>query len=273
MTPIIEKRHLGQEVKLLVLSAPELARKAQPGQFVIVRTAEESERIPMTIADMDPDAGTITIVVQALGVSSRQLAACEPGESVTDLAGPLGKPSRIEQFGTVASVGGGIGIAAVFPIARALARAGNRVVSILGARTADLLFWEEETAGFSEVHIATDDGSRGRKGLVTDELSGLISSGVRFDYVLAIGPTVMMRAVAGLTRSHHIPTTVSLNPIMVDGTGMCGGCRVTIGGKTAFACVDGPEFDAHEVDFGELLTRQKAYAHEERCALDRWMKR
>lgn len=269
MYTITKTEELSPGVKLFVVQAPLIARKCRPGQFVILRIDEDGERIPLTIADFDRDAGTITLIFQEVGHSTRQLGTLAAGDSLLDLAGPLGKPTHIEKFGTVVCVGGGIGVAPVYPIARAFKEAGNKVVSIIGARNADLLIMEKEMAAVSDVlHITTDDGSKGRKGLVIHPLQEMIDAGEKIDLVMAIGPVIMMRSVANVTKPYNIPTVVSLNPIMVDGTGMCGGCRVSVGGKNQFACVDGPEFDAHQVDFDGLMVRQRMYhEHEktERC--------
>ena len=265
MYKILKMQELSPGVKLQVVSAPQIARKCQPGQFVILRIDEDGERIPLTIADFDREAGTITLIFQEVGRSTRQLGQLAEGDSLLDLAGPLGKPSHIENFGTVVCIGGGIGVAPVYPIARALKEAGNKVISIIGARNADLLIMEKEMAAVSDIlHVTTDDGSKGRKGFVTDPLKDLIAAGEKIGLVLAIGPVVMMRGVAEVTRPHAIHTIVSLNPIMVDGTGMCGGCRVNVGNQNKFACVDGPEFDAHQVDFDGLIVRQRMYHDQEK---------
>jgi ferredoxin--NADP+ reductase len=266
---ILRKERHSEHVFMVALAAPAVARRSQAGQFVIVRSHENAERIPLTLADFDREAGELTLVVQEIGRATRRLGAMEPGEPVLDLAGPLGTPTHIERVGTVCCVGGGVGIAAVHPVARAFREAGNRVVSILGARNRSLLFWEDRMrAASDEVIVTTDDGSYAAQGFVTDRLAERIAQGRRPDLVFAVGPTVMMRAVAELTRPHAIKTIVSLNPIMVDGTGMCGGCRVLVGGQVRFACVHGPEFDAHQVDFANLLARQRQYVPEERCALE-----
>jgi glutamate synthase (NADPH/NADH) small chain len=247
---------------------PEIAAAAAPGQFVVFRADDRAERIPLTIVECDPRAGLLTVVIQAVGASTRKLAMLREGDVVMDVVGPLGKASEIGRFGTVVCVGGGIGIAPVLPIARALKAAGNRVISIAGARSRDLVILEEELREASdELIVTTDDGSLGRKGLVTDALSDVIGRGTAVDRAVAIGPVVMMRAVAETTRPRGIPTIASLNSLMLDATGMCGCCRVTVAGRTRFACVDGPEFDAHEVDFDELLRRQAMYAREERSAV------
>jgi len=267
LNEIVRKERFSESVFLMAVSAPEVARKAQAGQFVIVRPTETGERIPLTIADFDRQKGLLVIVVQEVGKTTRLLGRMEVGESILDLTGPLGRPTEIERVGTVCCIGGGVGIAAAHPVARAFKEAGNHLVAIIGARTRDLLFWEEEMrAASSELIVTTDDGSCGAKGFVTDRLAELIASGRSLDLVFAVGPTVMMRAVAETTRPHGIKTIVSLNPIMVDGTGMCGGCRVLVGGQPRFACVDGPDFDAHQVDFDNLLARQRQYLDLEKQA-------
>ncbi len=261
-------RDLSAEIKLFRVSCPEIAASAAPGQFVVFRANDYAERIPLTIAESDPRSGMVTVVFQAVGASTRKLAMLRAGDVIMDVVGPLGRKSEIERFGTVVCVGGGIGVAPVLPIAGALKKAGNRVISIIGARTKDLLILEEEMAAASdEVIVTTDDGSYGRKGFVTDALTDLIARGEKIARVVAIGPVVMMRAVAGVTRAHSIPTVASLNSVMIDATGMCGCCRVSVAGKTRFACVDGPEFDAHDVDFDELVRRQAMYRREEYRAL------
>ena len=266
---ILRKREIAPEVKEYVVGAPVVARKAKAGQFVIVRIDEEGERIPLTIADADPGAGTITLVVQEVGKTTIEMGRIEEGDAILNLIGPLGTPSHIESFGTVCMIGGGIGIAPIYPIAVAMRKAGNRVISIIGARTKELLFWEDRMrAASDELYVTTDDGSYGVKGFVSDELERLINEGREISLVTAIGPVPMMRAVCETTRPHEIRTVVSLNPIMVDGTGMCGGCRVTVGGETKFTCVDGPEFDGHVVDFDELVQRQSYYKDLEAIAAE-----
>ncbi|MDU4961405.1 MAG: sulfide/dihydroorotate dehydrogenase-like FAD/NAD-binding protein [Sporomusaceae bacterium] len=263
---VIEKTvELSPGVKSFVVQAPRVARKCQPGQFIILRTNEDGERIPLTIADFDRANGTITLIFQEVGCSTRELGKLQAGDALLDVAGPLGNASHIGKFGTVVCVGGGIGVAPVYPIARAYHQAGNKVVSIIGARNKDLLILEQEMAAVSDIlHITTDDGSKGHKGLVVDPLRAMIEAGEQIDLVMAIGPVVMMRGVAEVTRPHQLKTIVSLNPIMVDGTGMCGGCRVSVGSANKFACVDGPEFDAHQVDFAGLMARQRMYAEQEK---------
>jgi len=267
---ILQKRELVPTLHQMEINAPRVARKAMPGQFVILRIDEHGERIPLTIADFDAQAGTITLIFQEIGKTTRQLASLAAGDSIADVAGPLGNPSAIERFGTVICVGGGVGIAPIFPIARALKSAGNKVISVIGARSADILFWEDRmNEASSELYITTDDGTKGHHGFVTEVVQNLLEHGERaIDRVIAIGPPVMMRAVAGVTKPFGVRTVVSLNPIMVDGTGMCGACRVLVGGVTKFACVDGPEFDAHEVDFTLLMSRLAMYLPEEKEALD-----
>ena len=268
MALIITKRELSDEDTLFVLACPDIARKHRPGQFVIVRHGEGGERIPLTIADSDAREGTITIIFKKIGLSTKLLGLLEQGEEIDDVAGPLGTPTHLEKFGTVVCIGGGVGVAPLHAIAKGMAESGNSVVAILGARMASLLILEDEMEAIAdEVLITTDDGSKGIKGFGTDELSRLIEEGRSIDLVVAAGPVVMMRAVCELTREFEIPTVVSLNPIMVDGTGMCGGCRVSIGGETKFACVDGPEFDGHLVDFDLLIQRQRTYIDEERHSL------
>ena len=265
MYKIISAEELSAGVKSFIVEAPMVARKCQAGQFIILRIDEVGERIPLTIADYDREKGTIQLIFQEVGDTTRQLGTLKAGEALLDVAGPLGKATEIENYGTVVCIGGGIGVAPVYPIARAYKKAGNRVVSIIGARNADLLIMEREMRSVSDVlHITTDDGSAGRKGLVVDPLKDMIAAGEKIDRVMAIGPMVMMRGVAEVTRPYGIHTLVSLNPIMVDGTGMCGGCRCSVGGETKFACVDGPEFDGHAVDFNGLMSRARMYQTQER---------
>jgi ferredoxin--NADP+ reductase len=260
MAKILEKRELAPRTHYFRIQAPLIATHARPGQFVILRIHEKGERIPLTIADCDPSEGSITLIVQEIGATTKQLALLKTDDEIRDVLGPLGTPSEIENFGTVVLLGGGFGIAALHPIAKALRAAGNTVVSIVGARTKHLLIMEHEMRSVShEFVVLTDDGSYGRQGIVTEPLREMIESGRAIHRVVAIGPLPMMRAVAELTRPHCIPTVVSLNPVMVDGTGMCGGCRVSVGDTTKFACVDGPEFDAHVVDWDELAARLRMY--------------
>jgi len=264
---IAEARWLAPDVKLLRITAPRIAKKQKPGQFVIIRVHEEGERIPLTIAESDPVAGTVTVIVQGIGKTTKLLNSLETGQAVADCVGPLGKPSEVEKFGACVVIGGGVGTAIAYPTAKALKKAGNRVIAIIGGRNRQLVILENEIRAFAdEVIITTDDGSYGEKGLVIDPLKRLVG---KTDYVLAIGPIPMMRAVAKVTREHDIKTVVSLNPIMVDGTGMCGGCRVLVAGKNQFACVDGPEFDAHQVDFDILTKRNAMYRDMERTSMER----
>jgi ferredoxin--NADP+ reductase len=269
---IVDARLLAAAVKQFKVHAPEIARKRKPGQFVVLRIHEEGERIPLTIADADPEAGTITLIFQEVGKSTAHLGRLKSGDAIADLIGPLGVPTHIENFGTVVCVGGGIGIAPVFPIAKGMREAGNTVISIIGARNKDLLILEDEMARVSHVlKVSTDDGSYGYHGFVSDILQDIIDEGTPINLVVAIGPVPMMRVVCNVTRNKNIKTVVSLNPIMVDATGMCGACRVTVGGKTRFVCVDGPEFDGHEVNFAELVKRQRAYLDHEKQAHDSFM--
>lgn len=268
MFNIIKKEGLGTNLYLFEVEAPRIAKKAQAGQFIIVRKDDYAERIPLTIADYSREKGTISIIFQVVGASTGDLAECEVGDKILDVVGPLGVASEIENFGTVVCIGGGVGIAPVYPIARVLKEAGNRVVSIIGARSADLLFWKEKMAAVSdELLIATDDGSEGRKGFVTDVLKDVMEK-EEVARVWAIGPMIMMRAVAQVTKPSGVRTIVSLNPIMVDGTGMCGACRVGVGKETKFACVDGPEFDAHEVDWDLAMKRSGFFKIEETRSLE-----
>jgi ferredoxin--NADP+ reductase len=268
MYEITEARFLSDDVKLFRIKAPKIAQKRKAGQFVIIRIDEHGERIPLTIADSDTEQGTVTIIVQGIGKTTKQLNMLETGDSIKHIVGPLGLPSEIEKFGTAVSIGGGVGSAIAYPTAVALKQAGNYVITINGARTKNLVILEDEMKEVSdEAYITTDDGSYGYHGFVTEMLQKLLDEGRKIDFVLAIGPIPMMRAVAEVTRPFNIKTVVSLNPIMIDGTGMCGGCRVTVGGKTKFACVDGPEFDAHQVDFKNLVDRNRMYAEYEKKSL------
>ncbi len=246
-----------------------MAAYREPGQFVLIRVSEDGERIPITIADVDRNEGTITLIIQSVGKTTLELAGMKPGDSIPDIAGPLGKPTHIEKVGHVLCVGGGIGTAPLYPVAKAMKDAGNRITSILGARSSDLLILEERMTAVSDrIIITTDDGSKGKKGLVTDAIKELVDSGEKYDQCIAMGPPIMMKFVCLLTKELGIPTIVSLNPIMVDGTGMCGGCRVTVGGNIKFACVDGPEFDGHQVDFDEMMARLNTYRAQERESLE-----
>jgi len=272
MFEIVEKRHLAHMVNLFSITAPLIAKKRKAGQFVVLRLNEHGERIPLTIADSNPDDGTISIVVQEVGKTTALLSNMDKGGFIMDVVGPLGKPTHIENYGTAVCVGGGIGTAVTYPIGKALKEAGCEVISIIGSRTKDLLIMESEMRSTSsELLITTDDGTYGYHGFVTAVLSEMIAKAKKIDIVFAIGPVPMMRAVSELTRPHGILTMVSLNPIMVDGTGMCGSCRVTIGGKNRFVCLDGPEFDGHEVDFPELIRRNRTYLKEERMAMEEFV--
>ncbi len=271
---LLEKDFLSPKVTRYVVSAPDIARRRRPGQFVVIRMHQASERIPLTIADADPDKGTITLIVQEVGKSTAEMAhLMKVGERFADVLGPLGTPTHVEKYGRVIAVGGGIGIAPLHPIAQALHRAGNHVVGVLGARSQDLLVMEDEMRrACDSVRVMTDDGSYGVKGLVTDAIKAEVEASGKPDLCVAIGPLIMMRVVSALTKELGIRTLVSLNPVMVDGTGMCGGCRVTVGGETKFVCVDGPEFDGHGVDFDELLRRQRFYLPQERGSYEAFQK-
>jgi ferredoxin--NADP+ reductase len=274
MSRIIEKHELVKNMFEMVVEAPLIAAKAQPGHFVLVMPEERGERIPLTIADFDRRAGTITLVIMVVGTTTMKTTRLSPGESLYALVGPLGHPSEIENFGTVVMVAGGVGTAPIYPIARRLREAGNRVISVQGARTKDLLFWQDRIASVSDEHIVTtDDGTFGRKGVVTAPLKEALENDreKRVGCVYAIGPAIMMKFCALTTKPFGVKTIASLNSVMVDGTGMCGGCRVDIGDKTLFTCVDGPEFDAHLVDWDTLMHRQRIYIKEEKCSLDRYI--
>jgi ferredoxin--NADP+ reductase len=266
---IATKFELASGTTLFEVEAPDVARKARPGQFVIIRIDDAGERIPLTIADFDREKGTVTLVALSVGKTTRMLSSLSEGGYILDLAGPLGNPAEIIENGTVVCIGGGLGIAPIYPIARELKAKGNKVISIIAARNASLLFWEDKMRSVSdELHIVTDDGTAGRKGFAVHPLMELIHAGVRLDRVIIIGSAIMMKVTAEATRPHGVRTIVSLNPIMVDGTGMCGSCRVTVGGKVKFACVDGPEFDGHQVDFDELMARLRMYTDQEKLALE-----
>lgn len=272
MYKILKKEVLSDINKLMVVEAPEVARKAKAGQFVIVRTDEFGERIPLTIADFDPQAGTVTIIFQEVGKSTMQMGQFEEGDSFATFVGPLGHATEIEDYGTVICVGGGVGIAPIYPIAKALQQAGNTVISIIGARTQELLFWEDEMRAVSdELIVCTDDGSYGRKALVTQPLKEVLEQrGEEISKVWVIGPAIMMKFCSLTTQPYGTPTIVSLNTIMIDGTGMCGGCRVQLTQGAQFVCVDGPEFDGHEVDWDLLMARQSYYREEEKLAVEHW---
>jgi len=271
MYKIVEKQILSETVKLMKIKAPLVANKAQAGQFIILRIDEHGERIPLTIADYNKKNGTVTIIFMEVGKTTKQLGKMKVEDSILNFAGPLGIPSEIKKYGTVVMIGGGVGIAPLYPIVRELKKVGNYVISILGARNEKLLMLEKEIEGYSdELHICTDDGSKGQKGFVSNILQGLIDEKRKIDMVMAIGPVIMMKVVADVTRPHKIKTLVSLNPIMVDGTGMCGGCRVSVGDQIKFACVDGPEFDGHLVDFKNLMLRNRRFMSQEQeaCMLE-----
>jgi ferredoxin--NADP+ reductase len=263
------RQDLAPKIHLFKIMAPRVAQKAQAGQFIVLRLDEQGERIPLTIADWNRDEGSVTVVFMEVGTTTKRLAELNAGDSIANFIGPLGMPTHIEKFGTVVCVAGGFAVATIFPIARALKEAGNRVISIMGARTRELVFWERELRGVSDkLIVTTDDGSYARKGLVTEPLKELLEGG-GVNRVIAIGPSVMMRACARTTEPYGVKTMVSLNPIMVDGTGMCGCCRVSVHGETKFTCVDGPDFDAHQVDWNLLLARQKIYLAEEKLSHER----
>ncbi|MDP8305161.1 MAG: sulfide/dihydroorotate dehydrogenase-like FAD/NAD-binding protein [Candidatus Chlorobium antarcticum] len=267
MYRIVSSKPLAENIKKIEIAAPRIAKKQKAGQFVMLRVSPTGERVPLTIAGSDAEAGTISLIVQGMGKSTKELNNLAVGASIPDIVGPLGTPSHIENFGTAVSIGGGVGTAIAYPTAVALKKAGNHVITINGARTKELVILEEEMKSVSdEAYITTDDGSYGYHGFVTQKLQELIDSGRKIDFVLAIGPIPMMKAIAEVTRPYGIHTVVSLNPIMVDGTGMCGGCRVTVNNETKFACVDGPEFDAHQVDFSNLADRNRIYQTEEKAS-------
>ena len=269
MNRITSKEYLSDNVVRMDIHAPEIALKRKAGQFVVLMTDETGERIPLTIVDEDREKGTITIIYQVVGKTTTRLAEMNEGERLFSVLGPLGSPTEIENFGTSICVGGGVGIGVIYPIAKALKAAGNRVISIIGARTKDILILEEEMQKVSdELHVATDDGSYGFHGFVSTVLQNIIDGGEALDRVFAIGPVPMMRVICEVTRPYGIKTIVSLNPIMVDATGMCGACRVSVGGKTQFACVDGPEFDGHQVDFNLLMSRLRMYTDQEKEAME-----
>lgn len=272
MYKIVKKEILNPSVVLMDIYAPDIARSCKAGQFIVLRIDEVGERIPLTIADFFPEEGLVRIVTQSVGYTSAKLNRMEEGDSLLDFIGPLGQPSEIENYGTVLCVCGGLGIAPMFPIARELKKAGNRVITVVGARSDQLLIWEDVLGTVSdEVHVATDDGSRGVKGLVTDVARGILER-EKVDHAWAIGPVIMMKFTAKLTEEFNVPTIVSMNPIMVDGTGMCGACRLEVGGKTKFACVDGPEFDGHQVNWDLSMKRMNIYKAKEQIALEKAQK-
>lgn len=269
MFTIIRKEGLNTSVTLMEIHAPYIAKKAEPGQFIILRINEEGERIPLTIADYDREKGTITIIFQEVGKTTKLLGTLKEGEAILDFVGPLGNTSHLDGYKKVAVIGGGLGTAIAYPQAKKLFGQGANVDSIIGFRNKDLILLEKEMAAVStRLFVATDDGSNGNKGFVSDILKRLIEEGNQYDLVIAIGPIIMMKVVSNLTKQYGIKTIVSMNPVMIDGTGMCGGCRVTVGGKTKFACVDGPDFDGHEVDFDEAMRRQQMYKEDERKSME-----
>ena len=271
MFEIVSKERLSENIVEFKIKAPLVAKKAKPGHFIFVRLDETGERVPLTVADYDREEGTVTIVVQEIGKTTIQMGKLESKDTILDFVGPLGVPAHIEKFGTVVCIGGGVGVAPVFPQAKGLKEAGNKVISIVGSRSKDMLFWTDKLGAVSdEIHVCTDDGTEGFKGFVTQKLQEIIDSGEKIDRVISIGPLLMMRATMKVVKPHEIPTWVSLNPIMVDGTGMCGGCRVSINGETKFTCIDGPDFDGYSVDFDELMNRQNRFAKEEKMALERY---
>jgi NAD(P)H-flavin reductase len=271
MNKIVEKEYFSEKVVRLVVENPLVANSRKPGNFVILRVGEKGERFPLTIAGADIEKGTITLVVQTVGVSSYRLAALEPGDCITDLVGPLGKPTIIEKKGTILAAGGGVGVAPLLPIIEGFKKAGNRVISVIAARNKELIILEEQIRSWSDdVMVMTDDGSYGKHGLITTGMEEIILR-EKIDECIVVGPAIMMKFASLLTKKYNIPTQASLNSIMVDGTGMCGSCRVSVGGKTRFTCVDGPEFDAHQVDFDEMLLRLNGYREEEKTAFDNYM--
>ncbi|NWF77192.1 MAG: sulfide/dihydroorotate dehydrogenase-like FAD/NAD-binding protein [Chloroflexi bacterium] len=271
MFRIIYRETLAAKIHLFKMEAPAIAKKAQAGQFVVVRIDDRGERIPLTLANWDGKEGSVTLVFMEVGATTFRLALLKAGDSVADLVGPLGVPTHIEKFGTVVCVAGGVGAAPIAPIARALKEKGNKIISILGARSKNLLFWEDKLRSVSHrLIVTTDDGTYGRKGVVTEPLKELLEGKEKIDRVIAIGPSIMMKFCALTTRPFGVKTIVSLNPIMVDGTGMCGCCRVSVGGVTKFACVDGPDFDGHQVDWDLLFARQRTYLNEEKRSFEQW---
>jgi len=270
MYKIVSKTKLAPQITRLRVEAPAIAKSRKPGQFVVVRAREESERIPLTIVDSNPEEGTIDLIIQDAGYSTHVMTEHEPGDAFVDVLGPLGEPTEIEKYGTVVCVGGGVGTAVLYPIVKGMKEAGNHVVSIIGARTKELVILEEELKEISdELLVTTDDGSYGIEGFGSTVLQEMLEDGTQVDFVVAIGPIMMMKAVAEVTRPYDIHTIASLNTIMIDGTGMCGGCRVSVGEEVKFACVDGPEFDAHLVDFEEQIARHHYYDEEQACQMER----
>ena len=270
MYKIVSKQKLAPQITHLKVEAPAVAKSRKPGQFVVVRAKEESERIPLTIVDSDPEQGTIELIIQDAGYSTHVMAEFEEGQAFQDVLGPLGEPTEIEEYGTVVCVGGGVGTAVLYPIVKGMKEAGNTVITIIGARTKELVILEDELREISdELIVTTDDGSYGVEGFGSTVLQEMLEEGRKIDFAVAIGPILMMKAVAEVTRPYQIPTIASLNTIMIDGTGMCGGCRVTVGDEVKFACVDGPEFDAHLVDFDEQIARHHYYDKEQACQMDK----
>lgn len=273
MYEILVKKTVAPKEKLMEIYAPQIAKKSKAGQFIMLQPHEKGERIPLTIADWNSQKGSLTIVFQEVGKSTTFLGNMEEGESIYAVAGPMGNPSHVENFGTVACVAGGVGIAAIYPIARTLKQAGNNVISIIGARSKELLFFEDKMkAASNTLVVATDDGSYGIHGFVTDVLKSLIEDGTKIDRIIGVGPIMMMKFLVKTTEPYGVKTVVSLNPIMVDATGMCGGCRVSVGGETKFTCVDGPEFDGHQVDFDELIKRLRIFMPQEKRSLELYEK-
>ena len=270
MYPIISTEELVPRVRLYRIFAPRIAKKAAAGQFLILRVEENGERIPLTIADWDAAEGSVSVVFMEVGTTTTKLGRLKIGDSVADIVGPLGNPTEIENFGTLCLMAGGFATATIVPIARAMKAAGNRVVTIVGARNKDLIFWRDRLSAVSdELIITTDDGSAGRKGVVTEPIREMLERGERIDRVIAIGPSIMMKFSSLTTKPFGVKTIVSMNPIMVDGTGMCGCCRVSVAGQTKFACVDGPEFDAHAIDWDNFMARQRSYVEEEKRSLEK----
>jgi len=274
LNEVVRKRLLAPGTKLIVVRNPTVASKVRPGQFMMVMSDETGERIPLTAADWDVEGGTVSIVFLEVGASTTKLGLVDEGSKLFHLAGPLGNPTEVARYGTVAIVGGGVGVATAFPVARAMKEAGNEVLSIIGARSADRLIFEREMAGVSdELYVTTDDGSRGRRGFVSDVLKDILQSGRKVDRVFTVGPTIMMKVVADTSKPFGVKTVASLNPIMLCGMGMCGACRVKVGGTVRFACFEGPDFDAHEVDFRELLARLSQYREQETMAMEMLQRR
>ena len=273
MFKILEKETLAPHINRFVIEAPLIAKNHKPGQFVVIRIYEKGERIPLTIAEVDRTEGTITLIVQEVGKTTYMLGDLKAGDVIADVIGPLGRPAEIEKVGTVVTIGGGVGTAIVYPETKAFKEVGNRVISIIGFRNKELVILEDEMRATSdELIVTTDDGSYGKKGFVSDRLQELIEKGEKIELVVAIGPAIMMKVVSDMTKKYNIKTIVSLNAIMLDATGMCGACRVEVGGETKFACVDGPEFDAHKVDFDLLIKRRVMYREEEKIALENYLR-